>query len=121
MDARTYTWRGRSARAHARKERDSITHEHIDGEGGTAHALTHGEREVRERLAHAHMDRKSSTRKNTHGESTHKHTHIDKERAAHACINMERESGTRALVWLYTYAYVIFCWHMLAGTVCELG
>ena len=41
---RTYTRRGKSAHTRTGKERDNSTHAHTDGEGGTAHALTHGER-----------------------------------------------------------------------------
>ena len=53
------------------------------------------------------------------GRVVHTHTYIEREIRVHAYIQMERESSTHALVWLYTYAYTIFCWHMPAGTMCE--
>ena len=69
-----------------------------------------------------HTQRESSTCKYAHGRR--EHTHIEREReperAAHAYMHMERESNTRALVWFYTNAYMMVCWHTPAGTVCEL-
>ena len=68
--ARAHIHTEREISTRTRKKRDSITHEHTDGEGGTAHALTH----EREKLERAHMDRKSSTCTNTHQEHTQTHT-----------------------------------------------
>ena len=86
---------------HTRKERDSITHEHTDGEGGTAHALTHAERETRERVTNTHMGRENSIRKNTHEEHTHTYTHRQTESSARVHKHVDGEWHTRTCLALH--------------------
>ena len=54
------------------------------------------------------------------GRVVYTHTYIERERRVHMYIQIERESNAHALVWLYTYAHTMVCWHMPTGTVYNL-